>query len=179
IQQMAGCAEHVVDLEEAREEIGRQSGDNLNVNPYAENLAWVIYTSSSTGRTKGMAIPHRSAVSVMQPKLIDAIDQNPSVERLLNLYAPTEDATSNTQAYVLDRHMKLAPVGVKGELYLGGAGQARGYLNRPELTAEKFVPNPFSKTSGERLYRTGDLVRYQENGNLEFLGRLDSEVKVH
>ena len=67
---------------------------------------------------------------------------------------------------------------IKGELYLGGAGQARGYLNRPELTAEKFVPNPFSKTSGERLYRTGDLVRYQENGNLEFLGRLDDQVKI-
>src|SRR6476646_6981424 len=96
-----------------------------------------------------------SAVSVMQPKLIDAIDQNPSVERLLNIYAPTEDKTwrsqSNTRAYVLDGHMKLAPVGIQGELYLGGAGQARGYLNRPELTAEKFVPNPFSKTSGERL----------------------------
>ncbi len=74
--------------------------------------------------------------------------------------------------------MKLAPVGIKGELYLGGAGQARGYLNRLGLTAEKFVPNPFSKTSGERLYRTGDLVRYQENGNLEFLGRLDDQVKI-
>ena len=74
--------------------------------------------------------------------------------------------------------MKLAPVGIQGELYLGGAGQARGYLNRPELTAEKFVPNPFSQTSGQRLYRTGDLVRYQENGNLEFLGRLDSQVKI-
>ena len=100
---MAGCADHVVDLKEAREEIGRQSGDNLNVNPDAENLAWVIYTSSSTGRTKGTAIPHRSAVSVMQPKLIDAIDQNPSVERLLNLYAPTEDTTYSTYAEVQDR----------------------------------------------------------------------------
>ena len=196
---MAGCADHVVDLKEAREEIDKQSSDNLNVNPDPENLAWVIYTSSSTGRTKGTAIPHRSAVSVMQPKLIDAIDQNPSVERLLNLYAPTEDTAystyaevqddgtglmtigrsqSNTRAYVLDGHMKLAPVGIKGELYISGSGQARGYLNRPELTAEQFVPNPFSKTSGERLYRTGDLVRYQENGNLEFLGRLDDRVKI-
>src|SRR6476646_1788200 len=118
-QQMAGCAEHVVDLEKAREEIEKQSGDNLNINPDAENLAWVIYSSNSTGRPKGMAIPHRSAVSVMQPKLIDAIDQNPSVERLLNLYAPTEDTTSNTQTYVLDGHMELAPVGIQGELYLG------------------------------------------------------------
>src|SRR5947209_7259491 len=198
-QQMAGCADHVVDLEKAREEIEKQSSENLNVNLDPENLAWVIYTSSSTRWTKRMAIPHRSAVSVMQPKSIDAIDQNPSVERLLNLYAPTEDTTyaicaevkhdehvavtngrsqSNTQAYVLDGHMELVPVGVKGELYLGGSGQARGYLNRPELTAEKFVPNPFSKTSGERLYRTGDLVRYQENGNLEFLGRLDDQLKI-
>ncbi len=196
IQQMAGCAEHGVDLEEAREEIEKQSGDNLNVHVYPGNLAWVIYTSSSTGRPKGTAIPHYSAVN----RLIDAMDQNPSVEQWLNLYAPTEDTNyvtyaevkhneqgaatigrfqSNTQVYVLDGHMKLVPVGIKGELYLGGAGQARGYLNRPELTAEKFVPHLFSQTSGERLYRTGDLVRYQENGNLEFLGRLDSQVKVH
>src|SRR5579859_3947480 len=178
IQQMAGCAEHVVDLEEAREEIEKQSGENLRLQLDPENLAWVIYTSSSTGRPKGTAIPHRSAVSVMQPKLIEAMHQNPSVERLLDLYSSTEDTTSNTQAYVLDGHMKLVPVGIKGELYISGAGQARGYLNRPELTAEKFVPNPFSKTSGERLYRTGDLVRYQENGNLEFLGRPDDQVKI-
>jgi amino acid adenylation domain-containing protein len=199
-QQMAGCSDHVVDLEEAREEIEKQSGGNLRLQLDPENLAWVIYTSSSTGRPKGMAIPHRSAVSMQQQRtLIDAIDQNPSVERLLNLCAPTEDTTysayvevqddgtglmmigrsqSNTQAYVLDGHMKLVPVGIKGELYLGGARQARGYLNRPELTAEKFVPNPFSKTSGERLYRTDDLVRCHENGNLEFLGRLDDQVKI-
>src|SRR6267142_3958817 len=174
-QQMAGCADHVVDLEKAKEEIGRQTGDNLNVNPDAENLAWVIYTSSSTGLPKGMAVPHRGAASVMQRALIDAMDQNPSVERLLDLYSPTEDTAYSTYAYILDGHMELVPVGVKGELYISGSGQARGYLNRPELTAEKFVPNPFSKTSGERLYRTCDLVRYQENGNLEFLGRLDDQ----
>src|SRR5579859_7599718 len=166
--QMAGCAEHVVDLEEAREEIEKQSGKNLRLQLDPENLAWVIYTSSSTGRPKGTAIPHSSAVSVMQPKLIEAMDQNPSVERLLDLYSSTEDTTystyaevkldehvavtirrsqSNTQAYVLDGHMKLVPVGIKGELYISGSGQARGYLNRPELTAEKFVPNSFSKTS--------------------------------
>ncbi|MFZ1005974.1 MAG: AMP-binding protein, partial [Candidatus Sulfotelmatobacter sp.] len=199
IQQIAGCTEHVVDLEEAREEIEKQSGENLRLQLDAENLASVVYTSSSAGQLKGTAIPHRSAVSLMQSALIDAMDQNPSVERWLNLYAHTEDTTdatyaevqhdeqgavtigrsqSNTQAYVLDGHMKLVPVGIKGELYISGSGRARGYLNRPELTAEKFVPNPFSKTSGERLYRTGDLARYQENGNLEFLGRLDSQVKI-
>ncbi|MGO9169514.1 MAG: non-ribosomal peptide synthetase, partial [Candidatus Sulfotelmatobacter sp.] len=199
IQQMAGCTEHVVDLEEAREEIEKQSGENLRLQLDAENLAWVIYTSSSTGRPKGTAIPHYSAVSRLQRTLIDAMDRNLSVERWLKLYAPTEDTTyatyaevkddgtglmtigrsqSNTQAYVLDGHMKLVPVGIKGELYISGSGHARGYLNRPELTAEKFVPNPFTKTGGERLYRTGDLVRYQENGSLVFLGRLDSQVKI-
>ena len=113
----------------------------------------------------------------------------------MNLCAPTEDTTYSTYAsadvdwfdgdravvntQIRSEQARTGAVGIKGELYLGGAGHARGYLNRPELTAEKFVPNPFSKTSGERLYRTGDLVRYRENGNLEFLGRLDSEVKVH
>src|SRR4029077_4025992 len=119
-QQMAGCADHVVDLDKAREEIGRQSGDNLRLQMDPENLAWVIYTSSSTGRTKGMAVPHRSAVSVMRPKLIDAIDQNPSVERLLDLYAPTEDTPSNTRAYVLDGHMELGPVSIQVKFYIGG-----------------------------------------------------------
>jgi len=175
---MAGCADHVVDLEKAREEIEKQSGDNLNVNPDAENLAWVIYTSSSAGGTKGMAVPHRSAVSVMQPKLIDAIDQNPFVERLLDLYSFHRRYDFNTRAYVLDGHMKLVPVGIKGELYLGGAGQARGYLIGRNSRLKSSYPILSVKTGGERLYRTGDLVRYQENGNLEFLGRLDDQVKI-
>src|SRR5579884_1224433 len=82
---------------------------------------------------------------------------------------------TNTQAYVLDENLEPKPAGVPGELYLAGAGLARGYLNRPDLTAEKFVPNPFGKTGGERLYRTGDLVRWRRNGDLEFLGRLDGQ----
>jgi non-ribosomal peptide synthetase component F len=84
----------------------------------------------------------------------------------------------NTQVYILDPHLQPVPVGVPGELYIGGAGLARGYLNRPELTSEKFICNPFSNEPGARLYKTGDLARYQPDGNIEFLGRLDDQVKI-
>lgn len=129
----------------------------------------------------------------------------PSIKRVLNLYGPTEDTTystyiwikkeeasekatmsigralTNTRMYVLDERMEPVPIGIAGELYIGGAGLARGYLNRPELTAERFVPDPFvhRKTGvGERLYRTGDFVRWLPDGNLEFMGRSDDQVKI-
>ncbi|PMB28761.1 non-ribosomal peptide synthetase, partial [Fischerella thermalis BR2B] len=85
---------------------------------------------------------------------------------------------ANTQFYVLDQHQHLVPIGVPGELYIGGAGVARGYLNRPELTAEKFIPNPFHKEAGGRLYKTGDLVRLRSDSSIEFLGRIDNQVKL-
>ena len=119
---------------------------------------------------------------------------------LLNLYGSSEvsaDATyhemcdtessqcisigrpiNNTQIYLLDSHLQPAPVEVRGEIYIGGVGLARGYLNRPELTAEKFIPNPFSAEPGARLYKTGDLARYLPDGNIEFLGRVDNQVKI-
>ncbi len=123
--------------------------------------------------------------------------------QLINGYGPTENTTfsccypiesaraadvhsipigrpiANSQAYVLDQQGQPVPVGVIGELYLGGAGLARGYLRRPELTAERFVPHPFSQEPGARLYRTGDLVRSLPDGSLEFLGRADQQVKLH
>lgn len=115
-----------------------------------------------------------------------------------NLYGPTETTIwstlcrveddgrpihvgrpmDNTMLYVLDENRQLVPPGAEGELYIGGDGVARGYLNRPELTEEKFVPDPFSKTPGARMYRTGDLVRYRPDGNLECLGRMDFQVKI-
>jgi amino acid adenylation domain-containing protein len=85
---------------------------------------------------------------------------------------------ANTTAYVLDEHGEPVPVGAYGELYLGGAGVARGYLNRPQLTAEKFVDDAFGREPGARLYRTGDLVRYLPDGNIEFHGRIDDQVKL-
>jgi thioesterase domain-containing protein/acyl carrier protein len=84
----------------------------------------------------------------------------------------------NVAGYVLDERQEMVPVGVAGELCVGGAGLARGYLGRAELTAEKFIPNPYSREAGARLYRTGDLVRYLAGGELEYLGRIDQQVKV-
>ncbi|MFB2919271.1 MULTISPECIES: phosphopantetheine-binding protein, partial [Aerosakkonema] len=80
--------------------------------------------------------------------------------------------------YILDRNGQPVPIGVPGELYIGGAGLARGYLNRPDLTNERFKSNPFSDSPTERLYKTGDRVRYLPDGNIEYLGRIDDQVKV-
>jgi acyl-coenzyme A synthetase/AMP-(fatty) acid ligase/acyl carrier protein len=122
-------------------------------------------------------------------------------QHLINAYGPTEGTTftttyevqdsdggapnipigraiSNTEVWVLDQQSRMAPVGVAGELCIGGDGLAQGYLRRPELTAEKFVPHPYSRKAGARLYRTGDLVRYGSDGNIEFLKRMDHQVKV-
>jgi non-ribosomal peptide synthase protein (TIGR01720 family) len=91
---------------------------------------------------------------------------------------PIGHPLANTQMYILDGRMQPVPIGIPGELFIGGDCLARGYLNRPELTAETFIPDPFSKIAGARLYRTGDLARYLIDGSIEFLGRLDHQVKI-
>ncbi|NOK20220.1 MupA/Atu3671 family FMN-dependent luciferase-like monooxygenase [Corallococcus carmarthensis] len=140
----------------------------------------------------GEALPGALAVALRQHLSKDA--------ELLNMYGPTEttiwSATHcvdpdtgegvvplgtpilRTQLYVLDARMAPVPVGVPGELYIGGEGVVRGYLFRPALTAERFVPDPFSELPGSRLYRTGDRARWRPDGTVEFLGRMDHQLKV-
>ena len=91
---------------------------------------------------------------------------------------PIGRPVSNTQAHVLDSHRQLVPIGVPGELYLGGVQVGRGYYNQPGWTRERFIADPFNKASGQRLYKTGDLVRRLPNGNIQFLGRMDHQVKI-
>ncbi|MEQ1762819.1 MAG: amino acid adenylation domain-containing protein [Pyrinomonadaceae bacterium] len=132
----------------------------------------------------------------LKPALVKQIYALGTVEKVFDLYGPTEDTTystftprdfdaptighpiSNTQAYILDKHLQPLPVGIPGELYLGGDGLARGYLNRPDLTSERFVANPFTEDLSARIYKTGDLVRYRQDGEIEYLGRIDNQVKI-
>lgn len=127
--------------------------------------------------------------------VVDQIYHETSARKVYDLYGPTETTTystmtlrlagapatigrplTNERVYILDRQLQPAPIGVPGELFIGGAGLARGYLNRPELTAEKFIPDPFKPDS--RLYRTGDLARWRADGQIEYLGRMDHQVKI-
>jgi non-ribosomal peptide synthetase component F len=85
---------------------------------------------------------------------------------------------ANAQLYILDERLRLVPVGVSGEVYIGCVGVARGYLHDPAQTAERFIPHPFSREPGARLYRTGDLARYRSSGDVELLGRIDHQVKL-
>jgi len=98
--------------------------------------------------------------------------------RDINQKAPIGRPIANTQIYILDSEGQPVPIGVPGELHIGGVGLARGYLNRPELTAQKFISNPFNNKLGNRLYKTGDLCCYLPNGNIKFLGRMDHQVKI-
>jgi amino acid adenylation domain-containing protein/non-ribosomal peptide synthase protein (TIGR01720 family) len=290
----------VINLDADWKTFSTLSKNNLNVEVTANNIAYVDYTSGSTGQPKGVEIPHRGITRLlfgvdyvqldanqvflqMAPISFDAstleiwgallhggqcvlfpnqtpttqelnrvlhqfhintlwltaalfntiIDESPEIlsdirqllvggealstthirralnalpnTQLINGYGPTESTTftccypipqslflsaqglftipigkpiSNTKVYLLDSSLNLVPIGVLGELYIGGDGLARAYLNRPTLTAEKFIPNPFSQQPGARLYKTGDLARYLPDGQIEYLGRIDHQVKI-
>jgi amino acid adenylation domain-containing protein len=286
----------VLCVEELREELRSESGENPELAVDGEDLAYVIYTSGSTGMPKGvmnvhagirnrllwmqdayrldatdrvlqktpfsfdvsvweffwplmagavlvMARPegHKDSAylaetirsenittlhfvpSMLQVFLQESVETCTSLRRVVcsgealprtlqdrflarsqaqlhNLYGPTEAAIdvtawtcradgdqrpvpighpiANTRMYVLDRYGQPVPTGVPGELHIGGRNLARGYLNRPELTAERFIDHPFDPTSGARLYKTGDLARFRDDGAIEFLGRLDHQVKL-
>jgi len=284
------------------EKISHESEENTICNVTPDNLAYVVYTSGSTGNPKGVAVPHKAVtrlvcnpnyikieppdkiaqvsnisfdaatfeiwgallngaqliginrdillsppefalilhqekISILflttalfqqlaravpqafaslqyllfggeavDPKWVQKVLKNGSPKHLLHVYGPTENTTfssyyrvqdipesatsipigspiTNTQIYLLDTYLQPVPIGIPGELYLSGDGLARSYLNRPDLTAEKFIPNPFwdfksESKSQQRLYKTGDLARYQADGNIEFLGRVDAQVKI-
>ncbi|GHO82466.1 non-ribosomal peptide synthetase/type I polyketide synthase [Dictyobacter formicarum] len=144
-------------------------------------------------------LPHlQTIVSAGEACTVELISLWSVGRRFINAYGPTEATVcatimpcspdmshppighpiNNTQIYLLNAALQPVPVGVPGEVYIGGAGLARGYLYRPEITAAAFLPHPFSDTPGARLYRTGDVARYQSDGTLEFLGRVDHQVKV-
>ncbi|MGA7893821.1 MAG: amino acid adenylation domain-containing protein, partial [Candidatus Sulfotelmatobacter sp.] len=193
-------AGRVLDASKLEEHFSRHPIDYLKIVP---SHLWALLNSSEGS---GL-LPRRWLIlggEASSWDLIQQVKQRGGGCRVLNHYGPTEttvgvltyDTTqndgepqvggmvpigrplSNGKVYVLDSELNPVGVGVSGEIYIGGAGVARGYLKRAELTAEKFLANPYSVEAGGRMYRTGDLGRYLENGNIEFLGRKDHQVKI-
>ncbi|MGD2114937.1 MAG: amino acid adenylation domain-containing protein, partial [Acidobacteriota bacterium] len=165
-------------------------------------VSTVPSAASALVRDGGLPATVRTLVlagEALSASLVRTIYRETGVETVFNLYGPTEDTVfstaaampreasgvspigrpiNNSQVYVADAAGNLLPAGLPGELLLGGCGLARGYLSRPRLTAERFVPHPWATRPGARLYRTGDLVRYRPDREMEFLGRMDHQVKV-
>jgi amino acid adenylation domain-containing protein len=155
-----------------------------------------IQSGQATPPGEGLAYLFFGGEPLSKELVARALSALPHLQ-IWNIYGPTEATANasaariilgdevtigrpiaNTQIYILNSFLHPVPIGVQGELYIGGAGVARGYLNRPELTAEKFIPDPFSAAPGARMYKTGDLARYRPDGNIEFLGRADHQVKI-
>ncbi|RCX18350.1 amino acid adenylation domain-containing protein [Anaerobacterium chartisolvens] len=185
---------------ETLSQVLREVGDFslVKITPaHLELLGRQLYQQEAAGRTRAFIIGGENllaeSTAFWQDNAPDTI--------LVNEYGPTETVVGcctyqvvpgkgrdgsipigrpiiNTRLYILDNSLNPVPIGVAGELYIGGAGVARGYWNCPELTAEKFIPDPFSDETGSRLYRTGDMARYLPDGNIEFLGRVDRQVKI-
>lgn len=183
-------------LQLARKEdlLGHQLLDFLRL----QHITWTLLPPALLAALPAPTLPHLRTLVVGGDACSAEMARNWSAGRTLyNAYGPTEctvwattvaidgqsappigKPVANTRVYILDEQGLPQPLGIAGELYIGGAGVARGYLNRPDLTAERFVPDPFSGDPGARLYRTGDLARFRDDGNIEFLGRLDHQVKV-
>ena len=163
------------------------------INTVPSAMAELVRAGAVPGSVKTVNL----AGEALPEALVNFIYQNTRVKKVYNLYGPTEDTTystytitrpnapvtigrplPNTQAYVLDRQGNVQPIGVPGELFLAGAGLARGYYGRVDMTAERFLKDPFNSQSSARMYKTGDLCRWLSNGELEYLGRLDHQVKL-
>ena len=176
---------------------------SLNTYPHREKLTLInTVPSAAKALLDDNAIPDSVKVlnlagEPLKANLVDRLYAETHIQQVYDLYGPSEDTTystfspreshgvesighpvANTQRYILDEVGEPVPMGVVGELYLGGDGLARGYWQRPSLSAERFVPNPFSEQPGARLYRTGDLVRSLNDGRLQYVGRVDHQVKV-
>jgi amino acid adenylation domain-containing protein len=173
--------------------MNRHSLDALDCTPAQLQLLLAAGLAQQTEATPKLALVGGDAIDDATWRSL----AGNSVTDFYNVYGPTEctvDATvcslrespepvigrpiANTKIFLLDKGLKPVPIGVPGELHIGGDGLARGYLNRADLTAEKFIPNPFSDAPGERVYKTGDLARYQPDGMIKFLGRTDHQVKL-
>ncbi|RKH74771.1 non-ribosomal peptide synthase/polyketide synthase [Corallococcus aberystwythensis] len=174
-------------------------GEPLRTLLREEALTVISLTPAALAATPADGLPElRTVISGGEALPREVVASWAPGRRFLNTYGPTEATVvatltecvadervpgigrplANVRAYVLDGRDEPVPVGVQGELYVGGAGVARGYAGRPALTAERFVPDPFSGEAGARLYRTGDVVRWREDGTLEFVGRADAQVKL-
>jgi amino acid adenylation domain-containing protein len=166
------------------------------------SLLAVLLAAREHGLAEGLSVKTWvSSGEALPPELVTKFEEQISGGRLLNLYGSSEVAAdvtwceatgaketfwqtvigrplSNSQIYLLDQHWQPAPTGVAGEIYVAGDGMARGYLRRPDLTAERFLPSPYSATPGTRIYKTGDLARLRSDGDIVYLGRADHQVKV-
>lgn len=162
------------------------------------HISWAILTPAVLAHLDPVELPELHSLAVAGDACSDTLVEKWSRgRRFYNAYGPTETTIwatlaqldgstaahigkpiANTRIYILDQHGNPQPVGVPGEMHIGGVGVAPGYLNRPDLTQEKFIPDPFASDDGAHLYKTGDLACYRDDGNIDFLGRMDHQVKI-
>lgn len=175
--------------------------DSLDCISLVNTVPSVMNALIGTGQVPPSVRSINLAGEPLKQALVESIFASTQARTVANLYGPTETTTystwvtidkaqafpchigrpiANTQIYILDAELQPVPLGVSGEIYIGGAGVVRGYLNRPELSAERFIPDPFTSNAKDnaRLYRTGDLGRWLASGNIEYLGRNDFQVKI-